>query len=137
MENQKIIIFAKSPVLSLISEILGIENNTVRLGVFIEDIISIAKKLTYDISGKTNTADEILNIINEYNPSPYVYKEVLTLTSNYLNELLSLLVLYDIVNDNIYVVDVTPTQIVLNTYTFFIDVNSRVLGDSKIPHEII
>ena len=120
MNEQKTVIIAMSPVLNLIIEMLGLHGDDMRIAVFIEDIIYAAKQLMYDVSGD-HTDVVVREMLSVLAINPSVYNEVFQLSINTVKDFLNTLVIYGIVNENIYVMDMSRNQIVMNTYSFFID----------------
>ena len=116
--------------LNLIIDMIGFRGDDMRVAVFVENIIYAAKRLLYDVTG-----DHTNLLINEYlaelDIPPDVYNAAFVLSMRGVRELLNSLVIYDIINENIYAVDVTRNQIVLNAYSFFIE-NTKTSTETHI-----
>lgn len=123
MNDRKTIIIATTPVLSLIMELIGLRGDDMRAAILIENLIYAAKQLMYDING--TAIDKVVTVaLSELAIDPYKYNQIFQLTINSVQDFLNTLVTYNIINDNIYVVDISNHQIILNTYSFFIDHNT-------------
>jgi len=124
MNDQKTIMMAMSPALAMVIDMMRIRYDKMKTAIYIEGIFSVAKKLMYDITGD-NTDIPIRELLDEFDLSGTDQNGIYLITTDLVKEYLMILVTHNIVNENIYVMDIIGDRFVMNTYSFFIDVNNN------------
>jgi len=111
--------------ISLLNNILiSISSNYNELDIayFVESILDLAKYELYDTTGmhSEESYNELRKILNKYIRNNTVIENLLYTINDIVKYYMNVLVVYNLINEDIYVMEVTPTHIIFglnNDYT--------------------
>jgi len=103
--------------ISLLNNILisiSANYNELDVAYFVESILELAKYELYDTTGthSDESYNELRKILNKYVRNSLVIENLLFTINDIVKYYMNILVMYNLINEEIYVMEVTPTHII-------------------------
>ena len=111
--------------ISLLNNILlniSTNYNELDVSLFVEAVLDLAKYELYDVTGTHTSSlyNDIRTILNKYIRNKHDIENLLYTISDIVKYYMNILVMYNLINEEIYVMEVTQTHIIFglnNDYT--------------------